>query len=470
MLRYQQDDQNETLTMLHNIWTRIATNSAEQESSQHQINDSLLQARLDCCNNTKILLHNQQQSMAWIVEKQEQMAKTLSLALRHLEMQSEQMENMAIKMNAMMEMLLPEQDTYRTTPTNNRKMNVTESSLAPNTMSSSSISISTPLLTAAQADDDNLDIITTETSTTETFETTNYKKLNETESSTIPRNSPTTISSSPSSSSSSLSSIGTLSTTQDDDNNQATTRNISTTSHSGEAHTSQTITAHVQTQYHHTSTTEESTAPASDCQDLARSGNPSGKYTITPTPGLSLEVYCDMDTDVGGWTVFQRRFDGSINFYRGWTDYVRGFGNAEGEYWAGLHQIHEITKSGSWVLRIDLESFGNETAYAEYTSFRIGDAASNYTLSFGQYISGTAGDSLRGHNNMAFSTFDQDHDAYSRNCARNRQGAWWYNRCATSNLNGLYLQASSDRGTGMWWHHWKGVQSLKESEMKIRHE
>ena len=47
--------------------------------------------------------------------------------------------------------------------------------------------------------------------------------------------------------------------------------------------------------------------------------------------------------------------------------------------------------------------------YAQYTSFSVGDSASNYTLTVSGY-SGTAGDSFGVHNGYQFSTRDQEND------------------------------------------------------------
>ena len=104
--------------------------------------------------------------------------------------------------------------------------------------------------------------------------------------------------------------------------------------------------------------------------------------------------------------------------------------------------------------------------YAKYGKFNIGDEQAQYRLEVGSY-SGTAGDALAFHNNMAFTTKDRDNDRWSNNCAVLRTGAWWYKNCQESNLNGPYLgdkQSSSVNG----WDTFRNSRSLKFTEMKLR--
>ena len=98
-----------------------------------------------------------------------------------------------------------------------------------------------------------------------------------------------------------------------------------------------------------------------------------------------FKVLCDHKTAGGGWTVFQKRRDGSVDFYRAWDDYKRGFGNLKGEFWLGLDKIHRLTVNGSNKLRVDLERFNGETGFAEYGFFSVTNETANYKLSLGGY-------------------------------------------------------------------------------------
>ena len=85
-----------------------------------------------------------------------------------------------------------------------------------------------------------------------------------------------------------------------------------------------------------------------DCKGAYQNGhNTSGVYTINPDNQTEFKVYCDMDTDGGGWTVVQHRFDGSVSFDRNWTKCDSRFGNKTGEYWLGLSYFHQLTSSAS---------------------------------------------------------------------------------------------------------------------------
>ena len=175
-----------------------------------------------------------------------------------------------------------------------------------------------------------------------------------------------------------------------------------------------------------------------------------------------------METDGGGWTVFQRRMDGSQNFYLYWKNYDLGFGKLYEEFWLGLNKIHRLTTSSS-SLRVDLEDFVGKKKYAKYSVYSVGNALAQYNLSIGGY-SGNAGNSLSWHHGIKFSTRDRDNDVWSGNCAQSYKGAWWYRNCHQSNLNGQYLfgpQGSYAKGVN--WYHWKGYNySLKFTEMKLR--
>ncbi|EDS41655.1 conserved hypothetical protein [Culex quinquefasciatus] len=162
------------------------------------------------------------------------------------------------------------------------------------------------------------------------------------------------------------------------------------------------------------------------------------------------------------------RFDGSVNFYRGWSDYRDGFGVIGEEFWLGLEAIHQITKRGTYELMVELEDFSGNYKYARYTEFQLGGEAEKYALNkLGSY-SGTADDSLAYHKGMKFSTFDSDNDPHSSNCAKQYKGAWWYQACHFSNLNGEHLNQKSS-ATINWQKSTSWTEAgLKYTRMMIR--
>ena len=130
------------------------------------------------------------------------------------------------------------------------------------------------------------------------------------------------------------------------------------------------------------------------CFQLRKEGvTSSGLYTINPDGGKPMQVLCDMTTDGGGWTVFQRRLDGSVDFYLGWASYKRGFGKLNGEFWLGNDNLHRLTTADNVSLRVDLEDFDGNITYAEYTTLRVANESDKYRLLVGGYT-GTAGDSM----------------------------------------------------------------------------
>ncbi|XP_016377433.1 tenascin-like [Sinocyclocheilus rhinocerous] len=205
-----------------------------------------------------------------------------------------------------------------------------------------------------------------------------------------------------------------------------------------------------------------------DCsQTLLNGETTSGLYTIylRGEETQPLQVYCDMTTDGGGWIVFVRRQSGKVEFFRNWKNYTAGFGDLNDEFWLGLSNLHKITSSGQYELRVDLRDKG-ESAYAQYDKFSVSEPRSRYKVHVGGY-SGTAGDSMTYHHGRPFSTYDNDHDIAVTNCALSYKGAFWYKNCHRVNIMGRYGDNSHSKGVN--WFHWKGHEhSIEFAEMKIR--
>ncbi|CAL4142539.1 unnamed protein product, partial [Meganyctiphanes norvegica] len=119
-------------------------------------------------------------------------------------------------------------------------------------------------------------------------------------------------------------------------------------------------------------------------------------YPYAEHPDTPVLVLCDQETDGGGWTVMQHRYDGSENFYRPWVEYSEGFGNPANEHYLGNDLISALTAQDVNELWVDLEDFDGVTAYAHYQAFHVDVSSRYYRLSVFNY-NGTAGDALEYH-------------------------------------------------------------------------
>ena len=165
--------------------------------------------------------------------------------------------------------------------------------------------------------------------------------------------------------------------------------------------------------------------------------------------------------------MFQRRQDGSVDFYRSWNDYREGFGDLEGEFWLGNDKLHMLLAlQDNHELRIDMVDHDDNIIYAKYSRFMVASESQQYKLSVGGY-SGTAGDAMYYHNGSRFSTKDRDNDRFSWHCAQEFRGGWWYKYCHHANLNGLYYVRDS---TGVCWYDPSMYKVIypKKVEMKFR--
>ena len=76
----------------------------------------------------------------------------------------------------------------------------------------------------------------------------------------------------------------------------------------------------------------------------------------------------------------------TVDFTRGWADYVTGFGDLTGNLWLGLDNIHRLTAVGNTELIVDITDVSGMDTSARSTSFAVGNATTSYRLSVSGHI------------------------------------------------------------------------------------
>ncbi|MBN2442592.1 MAG: hypothetical protein JXJ04_14655 [Spirochaetales bacterium] len=164
----------------------------------------------------------------------------------------------------------------------------------------------------------------------------------------------------------------------------------------------------------------------------------SGFYRIQPEDSLvPLDVYCDMITKDGGWTLVLLNSAYTTPPSPGWLDAIRannvtgtllngieaGFDQLLGlKYWEGLGDT----------LRVETGNGPVTILHRVYYTFQF-DEEDHYCIYLSNEILG-AGSTSPGfftyHNYQPFTTWDSDNDGSAANCSVSYANTpWWYNSC-----------------------------------------
>ncbi|XP_064553279.1 microfibril-associated glycoprotein 4-like [Drosophila montana] len=193
---------------------------------------------------------------------------------------------------------------------------------------------------------------------------------------------------------------------------------------------------------------------------------PFGYYTGIKTlhlPGISpFRVMCDGQTAGPGWTLIQRRIDGSEDFYRNWADYRNGFGNMDKEFFLGLENIYHLTNYQRYELYTFIEAFNGSIHWARHNNFYIGSEVEKYKLKSLGEVNGTT-NMLSKHLNFEFSTYDRN--SFENMSYVNHGGFWYTEKYQGCNPNGRYYKTAVNRTDDL---HWQDSSSNKAIRMLIR--
>ena len=165
---------------------------------------------------------------------------------------------------------------------------------------------------------------------------------------------------------------------------------------------------------------------------------------------------------MNGWIIIQQRIDNKTSFNQSWSVYRNGFGTYNRNYWMGLERMYQLTKGVPYRLRIEFLAVNNNTNKtwfsSEYDTFLMGSEAISYQINVTGYSGNAPDDPLnlpassgKSTNGMKFTTYDNDNDLNTGNCATAifLGSGWWYNRCGGFVLNSQYDSTRSFKICGL---------------------
>jgi len=163
--------------------------------------------------------------------------------------------------------------------------------------------------------------------------------------------------------------------------------------------------------------------------------------------------------------LIQQNVDGSDFFNRSWAEFKVGFNDTRGNFWLGNELLSQLTLTGRYKLKFDLQSRANPSNwyYAHYNTLSVLSEATNYRLQVSGYSGNAGRDSFSWHNGMMFTTYDRDNDRHPANCAALRGGGFWHDACFFCGVNTAYGFT-----TNYGWKDLPGGSVLQSSRMWLQ--
>ncbi len=185
----------------------------------------------------------------------------------------------------------------------------------------------------------------------------------------------------------------------------------------------------------------------------------------------------------GGWTVLQRRINGSVSFNRTWADYKRALVTLKAS--SGLAMIKSTCSPNQghdpahWAWR-----FEGTRGYAKYEQFYVSNEFLNYRLSLSGY-SGLLEMLCSLANTSTMIRSSSLHRTRTTTCTlqgtveRTTDRGWWFDACMSANLNGKFYKTKyKGKRDGIFWGTWHNLtseyyltnyrQTFKNVKMMIR--
>jgi len=181
-----------------------------------------------------------------------------------------------------------------------------------------------------------------------------------------------------------------------------------------------------------------------------------------PSNCVDVIRYCELMFCIDNCVplLIQQKLPGFNAFNRSWAEYKVGFNDSRGNYWLGNDLLSQLTMTGRYKLRFDLQSRSNTSNWysAEYSALIVLSESSNYTLHVSGYKGNVRRDALSYHNGMQFTTIDRDNDQKSSgNCVTSYGGGFWYKNCYHCCVNCKYNH--------FHWSSLPGGDALQSSRM-----